>query len=480
MNVAATAKSTQEQAVASWIDYLKQLRLEELWDKLTTQDTNLANALEELRKLKDFVADPKHILGSLKSKHGEIAEHTQVNFSNARSLVEGLKARYSFEGVCRTAPEDYLRDGKPVQSKFYSSPFSTLFGIKIHFNDYPWFIENSDGTYQIPRDQYKRIMDLLKLSPEEALKLGDEEFSLWESVTGFFKKYGINPAKIESSVVSYDDVQLGRIDNTIVNEEKSIKDTDQARRDEAYQQSRPTPRQGAQAAVISAAIEGGMSFCLGVAKKLRSGKKLNEFTAQDWKDVGLDAAIGSGKGAVRGAGVYVLTNFTATPAAVASALVTAVFGVTAQASLLRQGKITAEDFLVNSQVVCLDVTVSAVSSLMGQVLIPIPVLGAIIGNAVGMFMYGIAKDNLLHKEQKLICDFNSHIQRLNKQSDAQYIAIVEQLKHEFAKFESVIELAFDEDVNDAFVGSAALARHLGCSEGEILRNKAAIGAFFLG
>jgi len=230
---------------------------------------------------------------------------------------------------------------------------------------------------------------------------------------------------------------------------------------------------------ISAGIEGGMSFCLGVYKKLKSGKKIAEFTGEDWQDIGIDTAIGAGKGAIRGASIYGLTNFTATPAAVASALVTATFGVVGQARLLRQGAISAEDFIINSEVVCLDVTVSAISSLIGQVMIPIPVLGAVIGNAAGMFMYGIAKNNLSRKEQALINRFNNDMQQLNKQLDVEHAALIEQLLQEIAQFKSVLDLAFDIDVNVAFAGSIALAQHVGCADGEILWNKYAVDDYFL-
>ena len=67
---------------------------------------------------------------------------------------------------------------------------------------------------------------------------------------------------------------------------------------------------------------------------------------------------------------------------------------------MRKGNISENDFLWNSEILCLDVTVSALSSFVGQAAIPIPVLGAIIGNAVGMFLYQIAKDTLARKEQQ--------------------------------------------------------------------------------
>ena len=73
-------KSTQEQTVASWVNQLNQIRLDDLMEKLTAQDCNLEDAWAELQELKYFISAPEHILGSLQTKHGEIAEHVQVNF----------------------------------------------------------------------------------------------------------------------------------------------------------------------------------------------------------------------------------------------------------------------------------------------------------------------------------------------------------------------------------------------------------------
>ena len=222
-----------------------------------------------------------------------------------------------------------------------------------------------------------------------------------------------------------------------------------------------------------------MSFCLGVAKKLKEGKKVSEFTAEDWKEVGLDTAKGTATGGIRGAAIYGMTNFTATPAAVASAFVTAVLGVASQARQLQLGNISEEEFLDNSQVLCLDVSVSAVSSLLGQVFIPVPVLGAVIGNVVGTMLYGITKDYFSQREQALSQSYMQGIEQLNKELDEHYQMLIAQLKKEFAKFVSITELAFDEDVNLAFDGSVALADYIGVQSGKVLRNKADIDSFFL-
>jgi hypothetical protein len=107
------------------------------------------------------------------------------------------------------------------------------------------------------------------------------------------------------------------------------------------------------------------------------------------------------------------------------------------------------------------------------------VLGAVIGNAAGMFMYGIAQDSLAKREQKLISDFNDGMAVLNAKLDEQYRQFIELLQREFAKFKSMVALAFDPDVNLSFLASIALAQFVGCDDSRILKNKEEVDAFFL-
>ena len=183
---------------------------------------------------------------------------------------------------------------------------------------------------------------------------------------------------------------------------RSLREVDQKIRYDAYDASKPTLEQGAKVAAVSAAIEGGVAFVSAMAKKRKAGKRIGEFDSKDWEEVFKESGVSVVKGGVRGISIYALTNFIATPAAVASALCTASFGIAEQVHLLRTGKITEEQFIMNSEILCLDTSISALSSFIGQALIPVPVLGAVIGNTVGTFLYQVAKDNLTKKEQKLI------------------------------------------------------------------------------
>lgn len=478
MDVAQIVKSTQEQGFAAWVDYLNQLRLNELLAKLAAQDINLGQALAELQKMKtDIAALITSNRGGGKGMHGFLAEAAEAGIENARNLIKGLDAACKW--INDNGPADLLRDGVEIQQKFVrAGGHFGLEAVKEHLEKYPDFIKNG-GKYQLPKDFYQELKRLLAMSQEEAAKESASTYRLWKWVQEFFAESGITPDNLEPAVLDYSAAQKGEIDETVKSEEQNIRNEDQRRRDAAYEASKPTLKQGAQAAAIGAVAEGGMAFCLGIVKKRKQGKRLAEFTQEDWQDVGIDTVKGTAKGGIRGGAIYAMTNFTATPAAVANALVTASFGVAAQAYQLQRGNITQEDFIINSEVLCLDISVSAVASLLGQTLIPVPVLGAIIGNVAGMFMYQIAKDHLSEKEQCLIQNYRESFASLNKMLEERYRQLIAQLKKELAKYTSLLELAFDRDVNIAFDGSSALADYIGVAQSRVLRSKSDIDNYFL-
>ncbi len=470
-------KSSQEQAVAAWIDYLNHLRFLDLVERLAKQDLSFESAVEELQKLKSFVAQPEHILGSFFTKHGEIAEHVQVHFVNAEQLVQGKEAIYSFEGVGRLAAEDYLRNGQMVQSKFYFGPGGTLFAIARHNDTYPWFMK-SGGTYEIPKSQCQELMAIYH-NGETGSLLSDSDSKLYEVIKEWENTNGVKFDKVvRPAVVDYEDVQLNTVHETISAEEEKIEKIDRELREEAQAETQPTLKEGAQVAIISAAIEGGITFIVGVYKKRKSGKKLVEFTAEDWKELGLDTGKGTIKGAIRGSAIYALTNFAAMPAPVASAMITATLGMAAQAYKLETGDISGEEFVDASESMCLDVTVSALSSILGGLLIPVPILGVVIGNAAGMFMKNIAEAYLSSEEQKLIDQYYKDTEALNEQLEAENKQIIELVMADLAAYKSLAVLAFSPDVNQRLEVSINIARQSGVDENKILTEESGY-AFFL-
>ena len=179
----------------------------------------------------------------------------------------------------------------------------------------------------------------LSNSQQQARKKGTKtgEFSLkqWKEVNQFFATGNIKLSDIEPSKVSYKEVQRNQINTTIYNEKGNIKDIDTNIRRDIYNKSKPTFKQGAYISAIVASLEGGTAFITGIIKKKRLGKTISEFTKDDWLEISKDSGIGAIKGGTRGITIYALTNYTATPAAVASSLCTASFGIAEEAYKFR-------------------------------------------------------------------------------------------------------------------------------------------------
>ncbi len=90
------------------------------------------------------------------------------------------------------------------------------------------------------------------------------------------------------------------------------------------------------ATAATAAIEGAMALCLEIAEKESLVRNSMLLMRMIGKEIAATTGKGTLKGGIRGASIYTLTNFTATPAAVASAMVTATFGIAEQAYQLKQ------------------------------------------------------------------------------------------------------------------------------------------------
>lgn len=437
-------KSTQEQAVAAWINYQFVLRMQELARRLAEQDINLEAAMAELQEFKKFIADPKHILGSALQKHGEIAERAQVHFANAEDLIDGCVARHTFEGVARLAKEDYLRNGKMVQSKFYMGPGGTLRAIATHLDTYPTFLSDG-GEYDIPKSQFEYLIKIYE-DGENGTLASNPDAKLYEVIKDWESSNNVKfPEVVKPSRVDYDQVQLDTAPATLEAEREKVEQRDQELREQAQQAHKPTLQEGVKVTAVAAALEAGMAFGVAVYQRRKAGKKLADFTSDDWAAIGKESGIGGLKGAVRGGTVYLLTNFTDVAAPMANAVVTATLGMMAEAYRLQQGKITGEEFILASETLCLDVTVSAISSVIGQVAIPVPVVGAIVGNAVGMFMENIAKNYLSAEEVKLIENYQKEMVALKAKLSSEHEEFLEHTVARLQAYEDLATLAFDED-----------------------------------
>lgn len=454
-------------------------------EALQKEELNLNEAMstigETLKTISRDIVNNGKGRGGQYGMHGFIAEVAECGIGNAREQIEGKAPIY--EWINDNGPEDLRRGATLIQQKFVNGGgHLSLQAIRMHLNAYPDFLDNG-GVYQIPEDHYEKIKWLLSISEKEANKMptstGDFSLKQWREVHEFFKNGDIPLDKVEPSKLKYSEVQKGTYEQTFSKEKDSLRKRNQERKEQAYNKSKPTLSEGAKATAAAAAIEGAMALCLGIAEKRKSGKKFNAFDEEDWKEIAATTGKGTLKGSIRGASIYTLTNFTATPAAVASAMVTATFGIAEQAYQLKQGNVNEQRFIENTEMLCLDASVSALSSFAGQILIPVPVLGAVIGNTVGTMMYQIAKDNLSAREQKIFEEYAEAVRQLDVSLQDQYQEFVDEIGKDTKLFMELLNRAFAPDIRVAFEGSIDLAKSCGVPVDEILDSKEKIASYFM-
>jgi len=388
------------QGVGDVSRHLNQMRADTLLENLRVQDTNLENALNELQKVRDFYASPEHILGSPATKHGEIAEHMQVGFGNADRLVVGDSPIYTIKinGADRFAPEDYLLNGMPVQSKFVQSNYS-VDAITEHLKKYPDFLSKG-GSYDIPKDYYEQIQEWLNMSPSELNNLPSSENgniarTVVKKIRQFEQENNVNfNDVVHPSQVNYKDAQINAADKTVDAKEGQIHEADQIEREKYELQAKASLKEGLKAAGISATIDGVLSFGFSLAGKLHQGKKLNDFTKTDWEDILKSTGIGVVRGGATGGGIYALTNVAGMSAPLAASLVTATIGIVTEAINLGKGKISSDDFMYNIINLSTEAAISGVGAFIGQMAIPIPVVGAMIGSFISTTVLHLIKDNV--------------------------------------------------------------------------------------
>ena len=147
--------------------------------------------------------------------------------------------------------------------------------------------------------------------------------------------------------------------------------------------------------------------------------------------------------------------------------------------MLNAGKITQDEFILNSEILCVDVSVSALSSFIGQAVIPIPVVGAVIGNTIGNLIYQTAKDYIKKADRKRIENYLRDIKTMAHDLDNQYRGYVERLNVLLNEYFSILDIAFAVDCRQALQGSIQLAEFVGVKNDEILRTESDIDDFFL-
>lgn len=474
-----------EQALAAWVEYLADVRLSNLVEALRSQDLRLETALEQLdicrRRIIGEVIENGEGLGGPNGGKGFIAERLDVYIENARAAIRGASMDFelpSADSAFRNnGPTDYVNAEVPIQQKFVLRRFS-VDAIREHLDTYPDFIEQG-GHYRIPSDFFEELKTIASVAEEDVHTLTLARRNIWKELKKLEDRGVVLGDTVEPSTIKFMDAYPDRYDATLNRERDSIQEADRVDRERIREENKPDPKEAVQAVAFSALLEGGSALAFGLYRKVKSGKKITSFTAQDWKDIGLETTSGTAKGAVRGGVVYVAVNYTPIPGAAATAMVTATYGIMALARQLNQGKITKDEFIVNSEVLCSEVAISSVAAVIGQAAIPVPVLGALVGSAVGSLMYDIAKSNLDSGMQRLVESFREEIRTDSELFSEELKAIIYSYEVTLAQYCTLVDQVLDTDKRLALSASVELAIIVGVPRDALLETTEQIDSYFL-
>ena len=150
-----------------------------------------------------------------------------------------------------------------------------------------------------------------------------------------------------------------------------------------------------------------------------------------------------------------------------------------QIHLYRQGNLTELEVIENSEILCLDASVSAIASLLGQAIIPIPVLGAVIGNTIGTVIYQAGKDSFNKRENEFLEQYISEQAKLDETLETQYGEYIRILNTALKEYYAILEEAFSPSPEIAFNGSVKLAEYFNVPVSEILKDISDIDSYFL-
>ncbi|MEY8351297.1 hypothetical protein AALF16_24100 [Bacillus cereus] len=489
------------QVLASFIEYMNTVRLQKRetllsdsyskeWHASNKQDEAFQSAFQQVNKVREFLQDPSKILGSDKTKHGEIAEQVEVHVRNAYAILKGMNPLATFDGVGRTAPEDYLINGVPYQSKFFHGVINNLTHVLKHMEKYSEF--GRDGSkYMIPKDVYELVT---RLQNGETIGFrGTTELAILQKVKEIESLSGQSFSDIvKPSISTHSDVQQATVASTLGKHEDAMMDQQQLAKEDIRRKAEQERekikdstsaniRDGLGKAAIAGGIAASVDIVASIYKKIRDGKPLCSFTPDDWKEVGWSGAQKGTKGALTAGSIYVLTNLTYMGAPMAGAVTTSIYGFSFLFMDYQNGQITLDDLVTDSQVLCFEAGVSALAAAAGQTLIPVPVLGAVIGVLTADVLLSIS-DQFFAKGEK---EFAEKLERLQSEAmqtlNEEHKKILEDIVDKYEEMGRIIDMAFDVSINVdvRLANSANFARSMGVLENQILTSVDDIDAFFL-
>ena len=479
------------QGIGAYVNCLNNLRIQDLQiamkmieDEARQVILNKDNASKILNYARDNIEDV--ILRNRGGKyggHGFIAEFAEAGIVNARRAFEGLNPIVKV--LNDNGPADLLIGRNTIQMKFYNNLRDELDQS---------FLYSAKMKMMFPKDHvlvFEKIMAGAKEVEFNGKRLSIKQITdIRQKINDITKSKGLTSYKswMKSSVLNYNDAKKKSINSLLDSEEKNIRKTVRLKQQElnerrlvAQKHALPNLKEATKVARNAAFLQGGLAFLSSVYGKCKEGKSIFEFEQSDWLDCGLNSLQGVASGAISGYSIYGLTNVLRISAPNASALVMATYGMIDVVLRFRSSEITQDELMTLLTLNVIDASFATIGACIGQIMIPIPVLGSVVGSIATSIIWEIGKGILNEREQNIIQDYRENLNSYIKTLDENYLVIYNEIIDKYKKLGEIQEYSFDLSINTKlrFEYSIEMAESLEIEDNKILHDLPEIDNYFL-
>ena len=479
------------QGIGAYVNCLNNLRIQDLQIAMKMIEDEARNVIlnkDNASKILDYAKDNIEDVivknrGGDRGVHGFIAEFAESGIVNARRAIEGLKPIVKV--LNDNGPADLLIGRNTIQMKFYNNLRDELEQS---------FLYNTKMKMMFPKDHvqvFEKIMAGAKEVEFNGKRLSIKQITdIRQMINDITESKGLTSYKswMKSSALDYKDAQKNSINSLLDSEQKNIYKTVKLKQQElnkkrlvAQKHALPNLKEANKIARNAAFLQGGLALMSSVYGKHKEGKSIFEFEQSDWLDCGLHTVEGVVKGAISGYSIYGLTNVLGISAPNASALVTATYGMIDIVLKYRSTEITQDEFMNLLTLNVMDASFATIGACIGQAMIPIPVLGSVVGSIASSIIWEIGKGILNDSEQKIIQDYQENLNNYIKILDKHYLAIYNEIIEKYKKLGELQDYSFDLSLNTklSFEYSIELAEKLEIENTRILHNLSEIDSYFL-
>ena len=479
------------QGIGAYVNCLNNLRIQDLQITMKIIENearrvilNKDNASKILNYTRDNIEDV--ILknrGGNYGGHGFIAEFAEAGIVNARRALEGLNPIVKV--LNDNGPADLLIGRNTIQMKFYNNLRDELDQS---------FLYSAKMKMMFPKDHvlvFEKIMAGAKEVEFNGKILSIKQITdIRQKINDITKSKGLTSYKswMKSSVLNYNDAKKKSINSLLDSEEKNIRKTVRLKQQElnerrlvAQKHALPNLKEATKIARNAAFLQGGLALLSSVYGKCKEGKSIFEFEQSDWLDCGLNTAEGVVKGAISGYSIYGLTNVLGISAPNASALVMATYGMIDIVLKYRTTEITQDEFMNLLTLNVMDASFATIGACIGQIMIPIPVLGSVVGSISTSIIWEIGKGILNEREQRIIQDYRENLNSYIKTLDENYLVIYNEIIEKYKNLGEIQAYSFDLSINTKlrFEYSIEMAESLEIEDNKILHDLPEIDNYFL-